>query len=271
MTSNRSTVARLYLAGYRGLEGMTRLVSGVYTGVWLGAFRSRDLHRVSELKYERAGFYRTEGYNRWGLWECERRVVERHFTACRRLIVLAAGGGREVLALRLLGLSVDGFEADARLVEFANGLLEKEGLVADIERVPWDECPPGDRRYDGGIVGWSGYMHIRGRARRVAFLRQLRSRLETGAPVLLSFHARMGRSRFFPVVARVGNLTARMLGRERVEVGDCLIPSFAHFFTRKELERELAEAGFELLEFETAEYGHAVARTGPATGAKPVV
>jgi hypothetical protein len=103
-------------------------------------------------------------------------------------------------------------------------------------------------------------MHIRGRRRRVTFLRELRDKLEAGSPILLSFYTRMGKSRYFPMVAGIGNVPAQILGRDRVEVGDCMIPNFAHFFTREEVESELGEGGFTLLDFETAEYGHAIGR-----------
>jgi hypothetical protein len=33
--------------------------------------------------------------------------------------------------------------------------------------------------------------------------------------------------------------------RERVQPGDALVPNFAHYFTKRELEQELSEAGFE--------------------------
>lgn len=242
------------------MERLTRLLSGVYTGIGLGILAQEDLHVVSELKYGGEAFYRTEEYNKRGLWDWERRAVERYFAGCKRVLIMAAGGGREFLALRKRGLEVDGFESDPGLVRFANELLEKEGLAFEVGLAPWDHCPVGDRRYDGAIVGWGAYMHIRGRRRRATFLRELRDKLEAGSPILLSFYTRMGKSRYFPMVAGIGNVPAQILGRDRVEVGDCMIPNFAHFFTREEVESELGEGGFTLLDFETAEYGHAIGR-----------
>ena len=259
-TLRRPILGRLFFRGYRMMGRLTRLVNGAYTGLGLAVLTQEDLHAVSELKYGGEGFYWTEEYNKRGLWDWERRAVERYFAECKRVLVMATGGGREFLALRKRGIEVDGFESDPGLVQFANQLLDKEGLSAEIGLAPWDHCPVGDRRYDGAVVGWAAYMHIRGRRRRVTFLRELRDKLDGGSPILLSFYTRIGKSRYFPIVAMVGNVPARILGRDRVEVGDCMIPDFAHFFTREEVESELAEGGFELLDFETAEYGHAVGR-----------
>ena len=258
--AGKPLLGRLFFRGYRTLEGLTEALSGVYTGLALGILSQRDLHLISERKYKGEKFYRSEAYNKRGLWDWERRAVEKHFAGCKSLLVLAAGGGREVLALRKRGMTVDGFESDPALVRFANELIEKESAGSGIELSPWDHAPAGDRRYDGVIVGWGAYMHIRGRKTRVALLRELRDKLETGSPVLLSFYTRMGLRRYFPAVARVGNLAARLFGGDRVEVGDSLIPNFVHFFIRAEMESEFREGGFEMVEFIEEEYGHSVGR-----------
>jgi hypothetical protein len=64
----------------------------------------------------------------------------------------------------------------------------------------------------------------------------------------------------FRRVARIGNLLARVLRRERVEVGDMLTPNFEHFFTREEVESEMIEAGFTPVSFEKVSFGHSVGR-----------
>ena len=256
--TRKPILGRFFFRGYRVLERLTRFLGGAYTGIALGILSQRDQHIVSELKYGGETFYWTEEYNKRGLWDWERRAVERYFSECKRVLLIAAGGGREFLALRKRGMEVDAFEADPGLVRFANDLLKKEGLSAEVGLAPWDHCPDGDIRYDGALVGWAAYMHIRGRERRVTFLRELRDKLEVGSPLLISFYTRIGKSRYFPIVAKIGNVPARILGRDRVEVGDCMIPNFVHFFNREEIENELREGGFELLDFETAEYGHAI-------------
>src|SRR5687767_10509407 len=228
----------------------------VHIGIWLGILRREQLLAISERKYSQDQRYWTEDYNKAGLWSWESEVVDRHFAGRRRLLLAAAGGGREVIALRRRGIEVDAFESDPGLVHFANDLLEKEGMAPDVKLAPWDECPESDGTGEGIIVGWGAYMHIRGREKRVALLRELRRRVAPGSPILLSFSTREDRAPFFRGIATIGNVLARVLRRKRIEVGDTLVPHFAHYFTRTELEAELAEAGFELVSFERVPYGY---------------
>ncbi|HET6616274.1 MAG TPA: class I SAM-dependent methyltransferase [Gemmatimonadota bacterium] len=260
-------IARFYFGSRRLITALTGLVARtirvlnmVFTGVWLGILSREQLHSIGERYYRGERGYRTDDYNRTGLFDWERRAVEQHFAGRKRLLVMAVGGGREVLALRKLGFDVDGFESDPDLVRFANGFLEKEGLAADIRWTPWDHGPDTDRTYDGVIVGWGAYMLIRGRDRRVRFLRELRDRVAPGAPLLLSFYTTRKDTRYFRGIAWIGRRVARILGRDPVQVGDCLAPNYTHFFTRERLEAEMTEGGFEPLAFDHLEYGHGVGR-----------
>jgi hypothetical protein len=258
--SRGSGLSRLYFRSYRVLSAFSRVLSAAFVGFWLGVLTRRQLLAIGERHYGRERMYWTEEYNKQGLSVWEERVVERDFSACRTLLVAAAGGGREVLALRRLGYEVHGFEADPGLVRVANGLLEREGMVPDIQQAPWDHCPDIEGTYAGIIVGWGAYMLIRGRGRRIAFLRELRERVTPGAPILLSFYSIPKDTRYFRVIARIGNSLARVLRRDPVQVGDCLAPNYTHFFTKERAESELVAGGFEPVSFEHLEYGHAVGR-----------
>lgn len=258
--SQDSAVTRLYFRSYRALTAFSRILSAAYVGFWLGILTRAQVLAIGERYYSQERAYWTDEYNKDGLSVWEKRVLERDFSACRRVLVAAAGGGREVLALRKLGHEAHGFEAHPGLVRVANGVLEREGLVPDIQQAPWDHCPDIDETFDGIIVGWGAYMHIRQRDRRITFLRELRERVAPGAPILLSFYSIPKDSRYFRAVARIGNFLARVLRRDPVQVGDCLTPNYTHFFTRERLESELVAGGFEPVSFEHLEYGHAVGR-----------
>ncbi len=255
-----SLLTRAYFRSHEALNGFTRLVSASYIGFWLGILTRSHLLEIGERYFNQQTAYWSEEYNKEGLFVWEQRVVEREFQGRRRLLVPAAGGGREVLALRRLGYDVLGFEAHPGLVDVANQVLEREGMAPDVLNAPWDGCPPLDGVFDGIIVGWGAYMHIRGRETRAAFLRELRSKIVPGGPILLSFFSIPKDTRYFRTIARIGNTLARVLGRDPVQVGDCLAPYFAHFFTPQRLTTELVEGGFELVSFDHLEYGHAVGR-----------
>lgn len=242
-------LARMWMAGHRSMVTCYKLMNGILGGVGLGILSRSDLHVVSEIAYGRMGTYQDDDYNRSGLWTWEENAVEAHFGACRRILVAGAGGGREVLALRRRGLTADGFEAHPALVAYANELLAHQYPGDPIRQAPWDGCPEYATDYDGAIVGWGAYMHIRGRERRVAFLRQLRNQVQSGSPVLLSFMGVKRHSRWMRLAAAIGNPLARITRHERVEPGDWMEPDYKHHFTLDELKRELAEGGFELAAF----------------------
>jgi hypothetical protein len=179
------------------------------------------------------------------------------------MLVAGAGGGREVLALCQMGHEVDGFECHPELAAFANGLMQAENLSAKIDLVPRDECLDNNFVYDGLIVGWGAYMLIQGSQKRIAFLQKLRNKVSPGSPVLVSFFHRTEGAHRFKVSAAVGNGLRWVLRRSRIEVGDSLAPNYVHFFTQEELHAELRKAGFELVFYDTKEYGHAVAVATP--------
>ena len=250
---------RFYFLTNRRFEQLLRVIKAVWIGFWLGVLDTNALHTIDKYCYDSWSEYRSAGYNRKGLTEWEEGAIKTYFQDCKRLLVAATGGGREVLALCQLKFEVDGFECHPELAAFARALIQEEGSVANIDLVPRDECPQNDRQYDGLIIGWAAYMLIQSRQKRVAFLRQMRTKVPLNAPLLVSFYHREPAARRFLVIALVGNIFRRILGRNRIEVGDILVPFYAHMFTEVELEAELRQAGFDLAFYNTEQYGHAVA------------
>jgi hypothetical protein len=246
--SNR--IAAAYLALWR-MSGSVRAVgAAVESGIWLGLLGPRTLVAVDEAYYRRANSYRSEDHNVGGLFDWEVKAIDAHFGGCRNLLVLAAGGGREVLALQQRGFSVVAYECNPALVEYARGFLQRRGAGATVGHLPRGELPPSGAQHDGIVVGWSAYMLMPGRERRIRFLRGLAGCVVKGGPVLLSFWTRRPDARRPRVVASAATAIRRLLGREAVELGDDLSPNFVHRFTRDEIAAEVAEAGLELEAFE---------------------
>ena len=69
-------------------------------------------------------------------------MIARYFQNAKRLLLVGAGGGREVLALIRLGYEVHGVECNPELVRVANTLLEEQGLPPSVQFAPPDTCPP---------------------------------------------------------------------------------------------------------------------------------
>lgn len=235
-------------------------VKGIHDGLLLGALSPDTIHRLDQLYFDREDTYTDPGHNRSGLFWWEQDAVERMFPEAGRVVVTAAGAGREVIALREAGFDAVGYEPNADLVRAGLTLLEESGQPACLHEAARDAFPAVDGRFDAGIVGWGGYMHIQGSAARVAFLRDFRAAVADGAPVLVSFAIRSSDGPYHRAVAKVGTRVRRLRGRPEVELGDGLIPHYVHWFTRAEFAREAERAGFELAEWSGQDYGHAVIR-----------
>ncbi len=260
-------IARSYLVLASLWRRALHLADVGFVGVWLGLLGRAGLHAVDDAVYRQRTRYRDDEYNLRGLLDWEAEVVERHFTGCRRLLLLGAGGGREAIALARMGHEVAGFECNRALVEAANRLLAREGAsgTASVAWLARDAAPEGSERFDGVIVGWSAYMLIFGREQRIGLLTALHARVAADGPLLISFFTRPADSPRLRSIARVANAIRRLLRRPLVELGDDLAPNYLHRFTAAEVEAELRESGFRLLEFRPEgpgpyDSGYAVAR-----------
>jgi len=242
---------------------------GCFVGVWLGFLTRKLLHCVDEEYYTRTKRaynqypgehdYHSNEWNLRGLLSWEERALNSYFRGCERLLLLGAGGGREVLALRRLGYLVDAFEPHPDLVDVANELLQAEGYEPSVHVVPRNEAPTNTgKEYDGIIIGWGMYMHIQGKKHRIALLRQLRAKTHKQCPILLSFMVRRDPSRSYKLARFMANMVGGPLRHEPAEIGDWLTPEYIHLFTEAEIAYELAEGGFRLVYYNTDEYGHAV-------------
>jgi len=250
------TIARLYLLCdrvYRRISALVKrtllVVKSIHAGLWLGVLPRTVLHEIDQWTYDTRLDYHISGeHNTRGLFSWEDSAVQRHFVGCQHLLVTPAGGGREVLALRRLGFAADGFECNPLLAKHANELLERCGFPGNIRTAPRDWVPPAEAGYDGVIVGWISYTHVKGRDRRIELLRQLRSRCCIGSPILLSYYRRRGVGLAFRATRMAASLPTTLLRRQAVELGDVLDPNFQHYFTDYEIRTELDAGGFRCLD-----------------------
>lgn len=274
-----SRTAALCMRSWRFLGALARAVNRVvrrggevvHSGLWLGIIHETTCEELDRLYYRGETMYREPKYNTSGLFPWEASIVERVFAERNPILVAAAGGGREVIGLSRLGHRVDGFEYNQQLAESGNRLLKSLGLDARIIDAQRDRVPPGLAQYQGAIVGWGAFSLIQSKAVRTGFLAEMRALLPEDAPLLLSFFHRKHSSLGFRVIAALANLLRTVTRRQHVEVGDALAPNCVHFFTRGEIEQELAAAGFHLIDYFVEPDAHAVAEAGCAQRDEPAV
>jgi hypothetical protein len=242
------------------LRGAEMAIQSAVVGTWLGLLTPARLRLLDAWYYNQGfGMYREKDYNRSGFFRWEQAVVDTYFAKVSSVLIPAgAGGGREALALNKLGLRVDGYEYNPALVKLGNELLTEDGYPATLQAGPADALPPGSQQYDGAILGWATYSLIPGRANRIALLKQIRARCPEGAPLLLSFFYRPRNTAAYRMTARTANAVRTLLRRPKVEMGDTLSVTWAHYFTEQEINDELIAGGFRPVLFNKEPYAHAV-------------
>jgi hypothetical protein len=268
---NQDRLLRAYRAATTWRRRLWNVANGCFDGVWLGLLDRAALDRLDEHFYAqghdvedgRTFTYRDEQHNLAGLRDWEEAAIEAHFPPGARVVVTGAGGGREVIALLERGFDAVGYEPNGALVAAGSELMRRLGHDDRLRTCDRDAFPADAPACDAVLVGWGSYTLIPGQPRRLAFLRAARRALPDGAPIVCSFFVRASTARYFTTVAATANLLRRLRRAERVELGDTIGLNFTHRFTRDEIERELAEAGFRMVSFAAQPYGHAVAVAAP--------
>lgn len=231
--------------------------------VGLGLLDADELVRLTVQRFESSS-YGVPAYNvSSGLWLWERQALQRFFPPRGRILVGAAGSGREMIALHRAGYSVEGFECARSLVESGKVILRDVGCAGELLWAPAGTVPSMQGGFDGAIMGWSGYMYIPRREQRVRLLRDFRDLLVTGAPLLISFETREYCEQRMHWSARAANWIRKARGAEPVAVGDRLDLGFKHWFNRDDIAGEMHDAGLNMAGYGVDGYGWAVGTNLP--------
>lgn len=234
------------------------LIESLFNGFWLGILSERSLHEIDELYYNDDQSYRNDKYNSQGLWDWEKKAIELFYENCKNLMLLGAGGGREVYGLKKWNYHIEAYECNLKLLDYANNFLKQEGIQNEVKLIGRNECPKSQNLYDGAIIGWGSYMLIQGQKQRISFLCQLRKQLKPNSPVLISFYALDGNKKSLLIASKVANVFRLILQRKLTDMGDYLVPNYVHYFTKEQIDFEFAKAGFDLRFYSENPYGHAV-------------
>jgi hypothetical protein len=254
-------IARLSHWSFRFIRKAYNLIDALLSGFWLGVMSEKSLDYSDELFYNNTGHYTDDNYNLSGLFKWEKVMIEKHFGDAKSILLIAAGGGREVLALSGMGYKIDAYECNELLVEYGGRLLEKNGIENKIRYLPRNSVPGEIKKYDGIIIGWGAYSLMAGQKKRIALLEELYPFLKEGAPLMISFLWTRNRSRHERIVKRISDFFRTFSKKDKTEIGDRLMPDFIHYFTEDEIRNEVNRANCRIKDYSTSEYGCLIAVT----------
>jgi hypothetical protein len=259
-------LASLFLWSHRFFRALHGGSLALFEGFWMGLLPESVCDVISEKSYGEGKEYTNAPYLDQGFHFWEELAVQTYFRPGGRVLVAAAGGGRELIALVRSGFQADGFECSRAMVEAGKQALTERGIAATLDWAPPCVAPRMGGQFDALIVGWNGYCYISPRSRRLAFLKDLRAQLRPGSPVLVSTAIRAPRSRTLIWTARIANAVRVCTFRAPVfEAGDSFSGRPKLHFTRQQMARELTEAGFSIATlYMWGGYGAAVAKSEPA-------
>lgn len=237
-----------------------RAFDGVRRELVLAFASDRFLESYSALCYAATDTYRPGSPDfRTALFTWEEQAFSRVFPKPpARVLVGAAGGGREALALAAQGFAVFAFEPSALVEQIPVDRVEPGQL--EVYRARYAELPlvralDGRRvdlgagePFDAGVIGWGSFSHLASDAERVKLLSDYAALVR--GPVLVSF---LGRTRGTPAAPTgLRRILLARRGERRpgavfwIDVGICRQISADDF-------RALAEAaGVDVVHLDTA-------------------
>lgn len=189
-----------------------------------------------------------------------------------KVLVTAAGSGREARALVERGYAVDALEPVPAMAATCAALEGVDTVVCatheDLIAAVADGRGPAraltQRDYDAVLVGWGSLNHIFSRERQVSLLSAC-DRLASSGPVLISFFARRRppaeRERALAAGRCIGRCfrAARKGSSIELDVSFAWNVGFTHPYTVAEIEGLASSIG-RVAETELTPYGHAVLR-----------
>jgi len=256
-----STVHKIFSLPDRILKYLLQMhfSYGVFhEGIFLGLLSKETLEQLSYRKYSKLNQYKSYEWNKRGFFEWETAIVQKYFMSCKNIMVLAAGGGREMIALKEFCLNSVGYESNENIRVAGNFLIDHLELDLIIHPSKINDCPIPEEVFDGIILGWGAYTHIIGRKQRLELLEKMKKSVAPGSPMLISFWSQAREYSFEKKVYNFANRIKDFFGKEKIENGDRYIGVFGHYFTKDEIRLELALAGLKMVEFDNMHYGYVV-------------
>jgi len=219
--SERSPLGRLLSAAALRIVTVDRFAArtlgaaqGLTEGFFSRALTTTEQTRLSGSLYDR--FARPDDQSD-GLQQWERRWFERDLPeAPARVLVPAAGAGRECLALLDAGYEVDAFDPSPKAVRRAQSSFAGRARIAqasysDLGGSKLSFLHPS---YDAVLLGWGSLSHVIGPDERSTLFRAV-DRLAGNGVVLASFYLAGSKPRQVGRAVRVGAALGNIVGERR--------------------------------------------------------
>jgi hypothetical protein len=246
---------------YKLLQLSFKVLQAIYQGILPLLLGYTRLHKFNTLIYNHEAVYISEKWNMQGLWQWEQDAIGEYLSPGKHSLVLAAGGGREIIALASKGIEVDAWECNEQLRTYANTLLDKNNIPCRISLMEQNIFPviSNGKIYDFCIIGWAAYCHIFPREYRIQLLAQCKN--VVNGPVFISYlpvYNRAGKSKTVWSVARKIILTMPWSFKDVHP--DILIDPLGVYegINEEKVKSEAAEAGYRLKIAKDNPYPHAV-------------
>jgi SAM-dependent methyltransferase len=244
----------------RGAGRVLELAGRASTCLAIGTLRLDDLRAAIARSWDELG---PDDDNLSSLMPWEHELYTRFLKTADRILVVGSGAGRDLVRLLELGYRVEGLDVAPRAVAHSRRMLEKASLSAELRTGAIEAVQlPGS--FDAFIFSWCCYSYIPQLATRVGALRKVKTQLNPGGRILISY---------IPAERpphELANRLTRFAGRItrsdwRSEPGDVVVASrdwrsihFEHRFSARDFEKEARAAGLKVVFHERGEVGAAV-------------
>ncbi len=224
---------------------------------WLSILSEKCFMKFIRFHYQKGVRYSTCEWNAKGFfdWEQELFYIVESKVNNAKVVVIGAGGGREVFALNAKGVCAEGYEADDRMVKFANDFSRKENLNLFFKTIEYN-CVP-KTKCDVLWFGWGMYTHIFGRDKRVRILKEAKNNLDEYGLIVISYWNGENKRDWLEKLHRL----SKKVGFRKVERGESFRNAlWGKYYYKEQIREEALLAGLEVMFISEEGYGRAILR-----------
>ena len=126
-----------------------------------------------------------------GLWESERRLMDRYVPRDGAVLDIGCGAGRTTFGLFDAGYHhVTGYDLSTTMIAAARRIASERTLLVRFDVGDAASLPYADASFDGALFSNQGFMCIPGQERRLKAMREVRRVLRPGSHFVFSTHDR---------------------------------------------------------------------------------